>query len=494
MATSSSSRTERRRARRLVFVLTAALLSAPLAAAFAQSELPAPSRETTPGAQPRPTPPVSMPSTSTPPASTPGAQPERVPSMPSSSGAGQPSDRRPRTTPSDVLHDTERRGAPPVGGGGTLSAPDNVGGGDVSGQIRDLGKSVPAQNDNKASQKKAASEKKTVAKKDAKKQSASKRTAQRTWEGVPVDPHGNMILRDEQPGLKPPPPPAPPPGGTTTGTGTTEGTGTGTGGGTTTGKAGGTKAGEGGGGKPNATAYVDDCRDKLVPIPPPWGDPGWEKQKTLKPEELWILNGKDLSAEVWTYRPKKGEPGEGGLCVALPRYQNGTLIAMGIICQGKEGYACFWDVGAATVDKPGGDPGQKANPKGLKVDDLPNGGNLVENCTECHRGSNVFIGHAGIDTIGGESDKPYKPLSGGRKDQVWSNPKGSSKLAPKCQTCHLLPQLTRNYCAAVLKPALTNPSEEGKKTAMPPPDEDASEYKDDIEQLRKACKDLGVVF
>ncbi|HTS90928.1 MAG TPA: hypothetical protein VMG55_02930 [Stellaceae bacterium] len=466
MATSSNRRPDRRRA----LLLWGLLLAAPLGGALAQSELPP--RETQP-TETRPAP--TTPQPSLPKTTTPAPQSERtstMPSTPSTGGGGS------RTTPSDVLHNTERHGAPPMGGGGATGTPENSGGGDVSGQINDLGKSMHAQDAGKTPETKTP--KKTVTKTDAKKRPPKKSTKVRTWEGVHVDIHGNMMMGDEEPGL--PPPPAPKKGGGTT-------TGEGEGGG----KTGGTAA-ESGGGKPKATTYVDDCRDKAVPIPPPWGDPGWEKQETLKPEQLWILNSEDLSAEVWTYRPKKGEPGEGGLCVALPRYQNGTLIAMGIICQGKEGYVCFWDLGAGTVDQPGGDPSQKANPKGVKVDDMPNGSNLLENCTDCHRGSNGFIGHAGIDTIGGESTKPYKPLSSGRKDQVWENPKAPATLAPKCQTCHILPKLTREYCEAVLKSALGSPTEEGKKVAMPPPDEDAAEYKGDIEQLRKACADLGVTF
>lgn len=489
MATSSNPRTERRRARRLAFLLAALLLGAPLCGALAQSELPAEPRETQPGSRPTESRPVpAEPQPTLPKTTAPAPRTETVPSMPSGSGNRSTSGGS-RTTPSDVLRNTERRGAAPAGGG-SGGTPENSGGGDVSGQINDLGKAVRTQESSKTAETKTTTktEKKTITKTDGKKQPPAKQTTVRTWEGVPVDSQGNMIMRDEEPGLPPPPPPKKGGGGTTaTPPGESTGGGTPPAGG---GKTGGTTA-EGGGGKPKATAYVDDCRDKAVPVPPPWGDPGWEKQKTLKPEELWILNGKDMSAEVWTYRPKKGEPGEGGLCVALPRYSNGTLIAMGIICQGKEGYVCFWDLGAPTVDKPGGDPGQKANPKGVKVDDMPNGSNLKENCTECHRGSNGFIGHAGIDTIGGESSKPYKPLSGGRTDQVWSNPKAPGKFAPGCQACHVLPKLTRNYCLAVLKPALSSPTEAGKKPLMPPPDEDASGYKDDIEELRKACKELG---
>jgi hypothetical protein len=352
---------------------------------------------------------------------------------------------------------------------------------------------VQAQSDKKASQKKAASEKKT----DAKKRPASRPVPAGTVESVPVDRNfRTLILPDEAPGLPlpTPPKPAPPPdtgGGTPPaapggGTAATPGGGTPPatpGGGTPPATpGGGTTAG--GGTPPDPLAYVNDCRDKSVPIPPPWGDPGWKKVKTLKPEELWVLGENGQTAEVWRFETKDG------LCIALPRYRGTTLIAMGIICQSRTGYACFWDLGAVTTDGKS-NPGQKANPKGVKVEDMPNGANLKEVCTDCHRGSNVFIGHAGIPTIGGQEDDPYKPLSGGRKE--FANPKAPDDFAPNCQSCHILPELTKAYCQKVLKPALSQPSE-GGKAAMPPPGEKASDYKDDIEQLRKKCKDLGVTL
>src|SRR5262249_51578990 len=107
-----------------------------------------------------------------------------------------------------------------------------------------------------------------------------------------------------------------------------------------------------------------------------------------------------------------------------------------------------------------------------------------DKCVDCHRGSNSFIAHAQIPSIHGESSTPYRPIAGGDR---WKNEAADKSFAPKCQTCHILPKLTKDYCDAVLLPSLDNKKSESGGHALMPPDSD--DYDDDIKQIREACKD-----
>ena len=130
------------------------------------------------------------------------------------------------------------------------------------------------------------------------------------------------------------------------------------------------------------TNYMADCRTHNVPIPPDWAESGtaWRLQGTLT-QNILQPNG---FAAVWTY----SDPGRRGACIALPRGSGAPGSVAGIICQSATtGHACFWD------NKLRSNPGSAIGWSGkrLVINDLVDGSNLVENCTGCHRGNNVYL-------------------------------------------------------------------------------------------------------
>ena len=73
---------------------------------------------------------------------------------------------------------------------------------------------------------------------------------------------------------------------------------------------------------------------------------------------------------------------------------------MGVFCQSSTtGKACFWDskdrVTGAAIQGPLDTP--------MVIANLRNGDTLVENCTDCHRGENVFLVHPGTPLAFGAS-------------------------------------------------------------------------------------------
>jgi hypothetical protein len=133
--------------------------------------------------------------------------------------------------------------------------------------------------------------------------------------------------------------------------------------------------------RPGDTGYMANCRRHNVPVPPDWEEStsDWQLQGNLKNGTNLLDPGED--AFVWTY----SGPVRGG-CIALPR-QNGLA---GIICQGAlTGHACFWD-NKLRVDGPNADD---IGWRGIRltISELQDGNNVQENCTECHRGNNVFL-------------------------------------------------------------------------------------------------------
>lgn len=128
------------------------------------------------------------------------------------------------------------------------------------------------------------------------------------------------------------------------------------------------------------STYVSTCRGEDVPIPTPWSETGsaWKYHGTLT--EKLIMSGYD--AHVWTY----ADPHKRGGCIALPRGDGSPGSAAGIICQSATtGKACFWD---NILRGTSGFIGWKG--KTLDVNQLQNGNTLAQNCTDCHRGNNVF--------------------------------------------------------------------------------------------------------
>ncbi len=224
--------------------------------------------------------------------------------------------------------------------------------------------------------------------------------------------------------------------------------------------------------------YVKDCRDQGVPIPPDFPDASrWKYQGELGYTFIsqQDSNGNPLTAEVYAYQDTSTSTP--GTCIALPRARTsskysagGDADLIGIICQsskkvGKSQHACFWD---NLELKPNGTTGNRLNGQSnpMTIGYVADGYSLSENCTECHRGNNVFNIHPGtaLDLSQAPASKggPY-PVSAG-----WYQPIGRSnftnppafQLGPpglsqrSCETCHSIGSLAgvniktpaRGYC------------------------------------------------
>jgi hypothetical protein len=245
------------------------------------------------------------------------------------------------------------------------------------------------------------------------------------------------------------------------------------------------------------TAYMRDCEDAAVPLPPVWGDPGWKKQEKDLPKDKTFVNikGQDV-VEVWIYESVKPP----GICYALPRKDSsGTILALGMICQGESGSACFWDNKGAD--------GRTKIPvsPGLDPANMADGRNLVEKCVDCHRGDNAFIitpkTPLQVDAKPGEKDpptdlpfgkRPYKPIDG-PKDAPrpgWTSQPGDLDLEPfGCGSCHSIPALTKQYCSIMNQMVV-------KAKTMPPPPNDASkgDFPSDLEKIKKTCEATGYTW
>lgn len=212
--------------------------------------------------------------------------------------------------------------------------------------------------------------------------------------------------------------------------------------------------------QPAGPTYIDQCREQKVPIPPDFGSPEWKLQGVLAPRYTFA-SSTDGATEVWAVAGTEAK----GVCIALPRKDRaGDIQLLGIICQSKEtGKACFWD----NVDRK--DPSQRitgAAAKTMKISDIQDASELVENCTNCHRGYNAFPIHPGTaldigDRFDLQPDKRYEPIS---SQPLWGNPKPLIQRgeAP-CGSCHEIPGLRDNndaspkmpssYCATILQNA-----------------------------------------
>lgn len=199
--------------------------------------------------------------------------------------------------------------------------------------------------------------------------------------------------------------------------------------------------------------YVDDCQAQGVPIPPNWPDSRWISQGPL----VFVFITRSLNAEVFAYK----DPAVDGACYALPRRDGaGSINFLGIICQSNTtGKACFWDNISAGVRITGPDIH-------LNIQTIGNGSNLVETCTDCHRGDNVFNIHPGTALQLSRAGAPggpyvtdpmvrYTPMG----QAHWSNPGPLVMPAPSsgqssCTSCHQFPQTSgSSYCSAVLQNA-----------------------------------------
>lgn len=216
--------------------------------------------------------------------------------------------------------------------------------------------------------------------------------------------------------------------------------------------------------------YIRDCGANKVPIAPDWGSPGWQFRGDLDPPYNFIGSG---LTKVYTYNDANG------VCFALPRSNSGL---MGIICQSEvTGRACFWDnIDAAT----GARINWETSP--VVIANLKNGSDLVENCTVCHRGKNVFLIHPGsalqVPSLDTDPGVRYTPLG-----QVgWRNlgPLSNPNLA-RCTSCHELPEVGSTYCEQILRTAAdrTMPSVSSPAGWDSP----SATYSSDINSLKNSC-------
>lgn len=201
-------------------------------------------------------------------------------------------------------------------------------------------------------------------------------------------------------------------------------------------------------------SYVDQCRMNGVPIPPDWPSPLWQRMGEL-PTNVALL---DISAKILVY--KYQDPAVPGLCVTLPRTDASENIGtMGFICQSSvTGKACFWDNRYPSTG--GLITGPLATTRIAIDGGMRNGDTLSENCTDCHRGENVFLFHPNtplsgpvLDPIsGGRSPVWYSPVSA----QGWTNPPAFRPRGPSntsCTNCHAIGNLSPTFCSVVIESA-----------------------------------------
>lgn len=159
--------------------------------------------------------------------------------------------------------------------------------------------------------------------------------------------------------------------------------------------------------------YSTQCVNAGVPLPPPFGTStvltsSYEYGKwTLNPEAGTLISD-PIHDHIKVYTTENATPGTEGLCVIGAHYSqavaNGPITPgfFDVICQGKNGNACFWE----GLNKMSPDP--TATP--LYINSLDGGTTLESNghakCTSCHAGKNAFIAHYGtFDGLNGVNDQ-----------------------------------------------------------------------------------------
>lgn len=252
----------------------------------------------------------------------------------------------------------------------------------------------------------------------------------------------------------------------------------------------------------SADTYVDRCRAAGVPIPPPWGDPKWSIVNQLTSGRIFALDP-SLTTTLYSYQ----DPAVKGTCAALPRLDDTRIVALGIICQSLSGQACFWDnkERAVSTDSEGVRFQQTvSDPARIRSELMANADNLIENCSGCHRGTNVFILHheALQDLPNSESIDTYVPVSG---QTTWANSTLDPDSIQQCGACHddsnRLGKLDPTYCGTVMMPSIQSTRWEldaankwqivdlhnGAQPPMPPTGYDPADYAADIAYIKQQC-------
>ena len=200
-------------------------------------------------------------------------------------------------------------------------------------------------------------------------------------------------------------------------------------------------------------AYCAACLKAGVPEPPSFSSGKWQSKGSLaKNSQFTSQNVKD----ILVYESAKPP----GVCVALPRGEGDDIELDGVICQGKEsGKACFWD----NIDSSSGNRIVESDFKNMDIAKFQNGDQLDEDCTNCHRGDNVYLIHDELSQIPlSDPDKRYEPIPTGphTDGSFWNNPgRGPNEKnlmrEEGCGECHKMPAMSLEYCSSVLSPAIT---------------------------------------
>lgn len=213
----------------------------------------------------------------------------------------------------------------------------------------------------------------------------------------------------------------------------------------------------------HGTAYIDECRNAGVPIPPDWGTSQWQSKGLLSTN---FIGSAVFPAEVFIAQ----SPHPFGVSIALPRYADPTrktIDLLGIISLGKaSGKACFWDNASngGHFDIPTGST--------VPLSQFTGGaalfGGTSDRCTACHAGENPFIMHPntplGLPNLAGLplfADRWYQPLV----HPNWPQNPGPLVGPPgPCTTCHnaggeggRFPDVSSQmgeYCGTVLRNTL----------------------------------------
>ncbi len=139
------------------------------------------------------------------------------------------------------------------------------------------------------------------------------------------------------------------------------------------------------------TTYMQICRAKSVPIPPDWKSSvsEWERHGNLStilltPNHMDKVQADSTTfASVWSY----ASPTVRGACLALGR--NGGTFQ--VICQSAAtGHACFWGNDPSSAGSGWTPETAEVRMSSLRDPEQGFAPGTVP-CTECHRGTNVFL-------------------------------------------------------------------------------------------------------
>jgi hypothetical protein len=234
-------------------------------------------------------------------------------------------------------------------------------------------------------------------------------------------------------------------------------------------------------------AYLNECANAGVPLPPDWGSSKWIGPERVN--DLFI--GTDKLADRYYYPSESPR----GVCMALPRYAEGskTISLLGVICLGTDtSKACFWDNN--NVPRDGITP----------ITNFRGGSDLAggDVCSDCHAGENPFVVHPGSPLDLGDMQRPnawYEPLVVAGWPQ---NPGPTNILDPitleagdgSCQNCHQYGSAGRfpeastalgGWCNAVFRNAVGL----GSATKTMPLGGGSADFSAHINAINDACRD-----